>query len=62
MEVLQVILAGQVINCLKPYIEQNSFYLLISGQKSLKSFLILWILLRIQFPLNSKLMLKSPRI
>ena len=62
MEVLQVILAGQVINCLKPYIEQNSFYLLISGQKSLKWFLILWILLRIQFPLNSKLMLKSPRI
>ena len=36
MEVLQVILVGQFINCLKPYTEKNSFYFLISGEKSLQ--------------------------
>ena len=38
VEVLQVILVGEFINCLKPYIEQNSLHFIISGEKSLKWF------------------------
>ena len=33
VEVLLVILVGQSINWLRPYIEQNSLYLFISGNK-----------------------------
>ena len=39
-----------VYQLFKLYIEQNSLYFLISGKKSLKWFLILCVLLRIQFP------------
>ena len=34
-KMLQVTLVGQFINCLMPYIEQNSLYFLISGENSL---------------------------
>ena len=37
VEVLQVILVGQFINCLRPYIEQNSLYFLIAGENSFKN-------------------------
>ena len=35
VEVLQIILVGQPINWLSPYVTQNYLYLLISGNKSL---------------------------
>ena len=44
VEVLQVILVGQSINWLRPYIEQNSLYLFISGNKSLDFFSLIWLI------------------
>ena len=59
VEVLQVILVGLFINCLRPCIEQNSVYFLISSKKSFQWFFILWVLLKMNLSFNSKSLLKS---
>ena len=46
VEVLLVILVGQSISWLRPYIEQNSLYLLILGNNFLSRFLISFDLLK----------------
>ena len=61
VEVLLVIMVGQSINWLRPYIEQNSLYLFISGNKFLLSFFISFDLLRTHLSQKSKFILKSPR-
>ena len=50
-------LTGQFISWLRPYVEQNSVYFLMSGENSLQNFLI-----SSGFPLKSRFILKSSRI
>ena len=61
VEVVLIALVGQSINWLRRYIEQNSLYLFISGNKFLSSFLISFDLLRIYLSWKSKFVLKSRR-
>ena len=58
VEVLQVILVLQLINCLKSYIEQNSLCFLISREKSLQWFLLPRVSLRMHFPFYLKIVVK----
>ena len=52
VEVLRVVLIGLFISCLKPYVEQNSAYFLMSGGSSLQNCLNWSGLLKIYFPLK----------
>ena len=56
-EVLHVVLVGPFTSCLKPYVEQNSVYFLMSDETSLQNCLNSFGLLKIYFPLKSSLIL-----